>query len=229
MVEFTKTVSEAEVKTYYLNLLTDDKGKAYGYDFPGDGTGLLIITAGRKYKASKRGNTQIWGDLAKWFTGKKIKPGDKIAIRYEPSAPRINNRVPIQIELTQPKDEELSPIAKDIEPSNKVPQLIYRILRDTAIARSIKVQYNFKCQLCGNTLDIGGGKQYAEAHHVRPLGSSHEGPDVSQNIICLCPNHHVQLDYGAILLDKSKITILPGHDISEEFIHYHNTVIYSAN
>jgi putative restriction endonuclease len=41
--------------------------------------------------------------------------------------------------------------------------------------------------------------------HVRPLGSPNDGPDVSGNVLCLCPNHHVLFDKGTIWIDSSKM------------------------
>lgn len=64
---------------------------------------------------------------------------------------------------------------------------------------------------------------YAEAHHVKPLGSPHNGYDVRENILCVCPNHHVLLDYGAIKLDKKDF-----ENIDEEYVQYHNENIYKA-
>jgi len=43
----------------------------------------------------------------------------------------------------------------------------------------------------------------------------------------LCPNHHVLCDYGAIKRDISKINLIEGHNISNEFIEYHNKKIYN--
>jgi predicted restriction endonuclease len=54
-----------------------------------------------------------------------------------------------------------------------------------------------------------------------PLGSPHSGPDVRENILCVCPNDHVLLDYGAI---KVEANLLEG--IGKEFIDYHNDNVY---
>jgi putative restriction endonuclease len=44
--------------------------------------------------------------------------------------------------------------------------------------------------------------------HIRPLGAPHNGPDVKENIIiCLCPNHHVLFDSGAITLADDLLVI----------------------
>lgn len=103
----------------------------------------------------------------------------------------------------------------------------YRILRDTALARAIKTLHGYKCQICDETIHIQNNEPYAEAHHIRPLGYPHNGPDIPGNIICVCPNHHVQLDYGAITLNKTIIRTVNGHTIDDQFIDYHNTKIYN--
>jgi len=47
------------------------------------------------------------------------------------------------------------------------------------------------------------GFDVAEVVGMEPLGTPHNGPDVYENIVCVCPNHHVLLDYGVIPLDHS--------------------------
>jgi 5-methylcytosine-specific restriction endonuclease McrA len=115
----------------------------------------------------------------------------------------------------------------DLAPPNRVPQEIYRILRDTALARAIKVTHNYECQICGESIQLSDGSYYAEAHHVKPLGSPHNGPDIAENIICLCPNHHVQVDYGVIDISKLQLKKHGRHRVSETYTSYHNKVIYN--
>lgn len=120
-------------------------------------------------------------------------------------------------------------IASDIEEPtqpDRVETTVYRVLRDTSLARDLKLLYNHRCQICGDALEISNGEYYSEAHHIKPLGNPHNGPDIAENIIILCPNHHVLCDYGAIELDISDITMIDGHYISIEFIDYHNKNIY---
>lgn len=122
-------------------------------------------------------------------------------------------------------EAELScPVAEDIEePSgpHRIAQKTYRILRDTALSQEIKEDQQHTCQFCDEPFMLSDDIPYAEAHHVKPLGKPHDGPDIRRNILCVCPNHHAQLDYGAIRLDSSKLK-----DISAEYIKYHNTRIY---
>lgn len=55
--------------------------------------------------------------------------------------------------------------------------------------------------MCGLQLVTASGP-YAEGAHIRPLGRPHDGPDSADNLLCLCPNHHVLLDTGALYVDK---------------------------
>jgi hypothetical protein len=98
----------------------------------------------------------------------------------------------------------------------------YRILRDTTLARTIKALHGNQCQICGTTLSLADGSSYGEAHHIKPLGRPHNGPDVEGNILVLCPNHHALCDLGAIQITLEDLKSHPEHSISREFIDYHN-------
>ncbi len=100
-----------------------------------------------------------------------------------------------------------------------------RIVRDTEIIRTIKQLHQNKCQLCGNTVQLANGETYSEAHHIKPLGSKHNGPDIPGNLIVLCPNHHVQCDRGAIRLDYDDLITYVEHVVEMEFLSYHNQII----
>jgi hypothetical protein len=101
-------------------------------------------------------------------------------------------------------------------------------LRNASIANEVKKMYEYRCQLCGETILLGEGRTYAEAHHIKPLGSHHEGPDILENVLSVCPNHHVQLDYGAIQIIIDEIEISPEHGDLSKHIQYHNTEIFGA-
>ena len=156
------------------------------------------------------------GWIGKFFKENELYPGDKVGIeKIEPYRYRV-------FPLTQP-----TPTALDMnEPSqsDRIKQETYRILRDTAIARAVKVANDYRCSICGMTLRLKGKKPYIEAHHIKPLGAPHNGPDVKENIICVCPNHHTLLDYGAMELDSSNLL-----NIGKEYVNYHNTSIYGRS
>lgn len=121
-----------------------------------------------------------------------------------------------------------TPIANDIgllpigiaEPSRSE-QTTYRVLRDTDLARKLKLMHKNKCQICSLTLSVKGST-YSEAHHIIPLGTPHNGPDTPENIIVVCPNCHVQLDYFCTELSPENLNIIAGHLIGEKSIKYHN-------
>jgi len=85
------------------------------------------------------------------------------------------------------------------------------------------------CQLCGLKLMLANGSSYSEAHHVQPLGRPHNGPDVASNIVVLCPNHHVMLDYGAMTLEARKLNTIAGHSVGARYIEYHNANIAKSD
>jgi putative restriction endonuclease len=83
---------------------------------------------------------------------------------------------------------------------------VVRIIRNTNTAIAIKKLYAYQCQVCGVAIPTKSGF-YAEGAHIRALGKPHNGDDNSDNLICLCPNHHVMFDKGmfAILDDFTLI------------------------
>lgn len=108
-----------------------------------------------------------------------------------------------------------------------------RIVRDTKLSKEIKTLYNYTCQICSIRISdntVG----YAEAAHIIPLGSYHQGNDVLSNIICLCPNHHIMFDLGIFSIN-SDLTLrgIAGslnqnskHILSKESLAYHLKHIY---
>jgi putative restriction endonuclease len=118
-------------------------------------------------------------------------------------------------------------------PAPRVPTVVQRIARNTAAAQRVKEIHDHRCQVCGERLETGAGP-YSEAAHVRPLGAPHDGPDVEDNILCLCPNDHVRFDYGGIaitddlrLIDRvagvefGRLRTAERHPLSREHLAYH--------
>jgi putative restriction endonuclease len=118
-------------------------------------------------------------------------------------------------------------------PPTRVPSTVMRIVRDTMVAIGVKTLYDYTCQVCGMQLALPGEVAYAEGAHIQPLGLPHNGPDVAENVLCLCPNDHVRLDKGAIfitnelrvvdaetLADLALLRRHPSHRIDLGFIAY---------
>lgn len=120
--------------------------------------------------------------------------------------------------------------------------VVTRRVRDTAVARQVKKLYNYCCQICGVELRGFGGRKYAEGAHVRPLGRPHLGADHLENLLCLCPNHHTQLDIGGILISDDMVAIQASshdpvatlvwkkrHRVARENVAYHRSLWPSAS
>jgi len=114
------------------------------------------------------------------------------------------------------------------EPPSRIRTTSYRVLRDTEMAREIKRLHAHKCQICGHTIELPNGLCYAEAHHIQPLGSGHNGPDISGNILCVCPNHHAELDYGVAAISLTDLRHVKGHAVDQRHVDYHNIHIHRA-
>ncbi|GLX53396.1 hypothetical protein Shyhy01_63460 [Streptomyces hygroscopicus subsp. hygroscopicus] len=146
-----------------------------------------------------------------------------------------------QQELIQEEDD----VAVQGEPgwsdSEKFPRVrpasIQRIVRDAATVRRVKELYGHECQMCGLRLVGSDERPYSEGAHIKPLGKPHNGPDVERNILCLCPNCHVALDIGAVVIDddwsivvraglfgdnvRAKLNRHKRHRVHEEYVRYH--------
>lgn len=113
--------------------------------------------------------------------------------------------------------------------------LAERIVRDTAAVRRVKRLHDFRCQACATRLDTPAGP-YAEGAHVRPLGRPHDGPDVLENLLCLCPNCHVRFDAGGLgvwddgrlLGAPGRLRTAPGHVLDPAHLAYHRTHLFNA-
>ncbi|MFG2022933.1 YDG/SRA domain-containing protein [Streptomyces sp. NPDC048825] len=114
---------------------------------------------------------------------------------------------------------------------------VQRQVRDSGLIRRVKKLYDHECQICGLRLMGPDGKPYSEGAHIKPLGKPHFGPDVEPNVLCLCPNCHVLLDIGAVVIkDNWSIVMRAGlfgvnlrptlkkhrtHKVHPNYTHYH--------
>lgn len=114
-------------------------------------------------------------------------------------------------------------------------------LRCTVLASEMKRRYHHTCQLCRTPVFVSGEEKYAEAHHLKPLGNPHLGPDIAGNILVLCPNHHVMFDRGAVMLispsfaarhiapialpSDTRLYLEKWHEMDKECVDYYNSVI----
>lgn len=76
-------------------------------------------------------------------------------------------------------------------------------VRDRKKVVLLKRLYDNSCQFCGTRLLVADARFYSEAAHIKGLGEPHNGPDITSNMLILCPNHHIQFDRGILGLEKA--------------------------
>lgn len=124
--------------------------------------------------------------------------------------------------------------------ADRVETTTSRIVRNTQAAKELKELYQYHCQLCGEARHRAPLEHYAEAHHIKPLGRPHEGPDERSNMLVLCPNHHADFDHGLVHVDPKMLEVTHAtdesvsgrellckddHVIDEDVLRYHNEKI----
>lgn len=122
--------------------------------------------------------------------------------------------------------------------SKKIEKVSTVYERNRNLVEELKRLHGDKCQICGQKLNLGD-KFYSEVHHIQPLHL--KGPDTIENMIVLCPNHHILFDRGAIRIElnilnvatvkyidgkEEKIRLSDKHKISKEYIDFHNKNIF---
>ena len=131
-------------------------------------------------------------------------------------------------------ETELKPTLKsDYKRTERASATVNRLKRNVKLSEEIKRMYDYKCQVCNIYLKTPYGG-IAIGAHIKGLGKPHNGPDVIENMICLCPNHHEQFDdYGYYIepetfelkglenFEGKKITINNKHKIEKDFLVYH--------
>lgn len=121
----------------------------------------------------------------------------------------------------------------------RIKNVVTRIARTTAPITYLKELYDDTCQICHHKVDLSSGRGYSEVHHIQPLGK-HNGPDVTQNMIVVCPNHHIMFDRGVITINLNtgyvkhsnpenglnRNKLLLKHHIDQNYIDYHDQHIF---
>ena len=108
---------------------------------------------------------------------------------------------------------------------------VQRIIRDPRLGKWVKSLHDYKCQVCGIQISTSAG-YYAEAAHIKAVGEPHNGPDTTENLLCLCPNHHLMFDKGVFTInDDLTLSGIEGmlntnkdHPIDIELVQYHRSV-----
>lgn len=69
--------------------------------------------------------------------------------------------------------------------------------RNRIIAELAKIKANYKDEVTGKATFMGlNGNDYVEAHHIIEF-STEQGPDITDNLLCLGPDSHSRIHHGA--------------------------------
>ncbi|MEU4836017.1 YDG/SRA domain-containing protein [Streptosporangium sp. NPDC023615] len=129
----------------------------------------------------------------------------------------------------------LSTSESSIEPVHRTETTVYKANRRAGIVKKLKALHRNLCQVCGKAVNLPSGPS-SEAAHIQAIGVPHNGPDVIENLLCLCPNDHLRFDNGAFYLTDNlevvdtlgenpsyKLRTHPDHKIGIEYVRYHRS------
>lgn len=143
---------------------------------------------------------------------------------------------------TRPGNQE-EILTTENEETKRVTTTVSRIVRDTKLIKNLKKEYKDVCQICGKRIKKKEDRFYSEGHHVKPLGGVHQGPDTADNVVILCPNHHIEFELGVIAISMDNFKIIHADedskyhnkklnytrkDLSKEYLKYHLEKIFKA-
>jgi hypothetical protein len=211
---------------------------------------VAIGTADSDARLNEDRNSEWYGHYIAEVRDVEMLPGPVLLARVQDwfpewdylRTPRRSARVPVEIadellvRLTGKSEGGFLVPCDDSEPPTRVATSVLRIIRDTAIARSLKRLYDWKCQVCGQRICCDVDSFYAEGHHLRPLGK-HDGLDEPGNMLVLCPNHHAMFEFGlprflsptSIQIGRQRLRLTSKHEVASENIEYYMKSIRGRN
>ena len=142
---------------------------------------------------------------------------------------KLNNALPPKA-LTKSASVDLDKKYGSENPK-RATQTVQRVIRDSKLGRQLKKLYDYKCQVCDLQIETDAGF-YAEAAHIKPVGSPHDGPDLIENLLCLCPNHHLMFDKGVFFVNQDmsldgisgRLHLNKNHRVDSEYFAYHRSM-----
>ena len=161
--------------------------------------------------------------VTQWSWG--TRDGYKV-LRFQLQAEPFDSFTPGEISLSLERGEDLPPLRRT--------STVNRRVRNSTVADSVKRLYDNTCQICGIQLRTAAGT-YAEAAHIRPLGIPHDGPDILENLLCLCPNCHKEFDGHALTVHdnykvyefdryKNDMFVHDRHHLKASYLAYHREI-----
>jgi 5-methylcytosine-specific restriction enzyme A len=96
------------------------------------------------------------------------------------------------------------------------PQIVKIRKLNRAIIESLKLLYDYRCQICGNDFSARYGVHISESHHIKPFTKSLNN-DASNQII-ICPNHHRIIHKAEPVFDYKTLTFRFSNNIEDGLI-----------
>ena len=115
---------------------------------------------------------------------------------------------------------------------NPVPKqkiITEQYVRNQWLADSLKSYYAYQCQVCRQDFLQTYGVKVADTHHIQYLRRG--GPDISENIVVLCPNHHRVIHATDALFDHQHLAYEYPNGLKESLIlrdHFENAPTFLA-
>ncbi|MBC8488082.1 MAG: HNH endonuclease [Bacteroidetes bacterium] len=104
--------------------------------------------------------------------------------------------------------QQINEVMKAVEPEKVESVVSETIRRDSSMIKSLKEFHQYKCQFPGCNVKIPkkSGGFYIEVAHIKPVKNG--GQSVIGNLLVLCPNHHMMIDYGDFeVIEQTKDTL----------------------
>jgi len=114
------------------------------------------------------------------------------------------------------EDFELVSNYKKIDDSARIvtKEQIIKVRRlDRAIGESLKLYYNYSCQICGDNFSEKYNCRIVEAHHIDFFVSSLNND--ASNITILCPNHHRVIHKSNPIFKRDRLSFIYPNGLEE--------------
>lgn len=117
---------------------------------------------------------------------------------------------------------------------------VNRIQRNRVLVDRMKDLYDHTCQICGDRRQGRSDEGFSHVHHLMPLGEPHDGPDIPENTVVVCPNHHEDFEHGVLEIepqtkeihhsyeeevDGRTVETREDHELGAQYLAYHNEVM----
>lgn len=117
---------------------------------------------------------------------------------------------------------------------------VNRVQRNRVLVNRMKSLYDHTCQVCGDRRQNGPDEGFSHVHHLMSLGEPHNGPDVPENTVVVCPNHHENFEHGMLEIDPQTkeihhfyeeevdgrtVKTQENHKLGAQYLAYHNEVM----